>query len=942
MPTYDIVNGLEAKPRLQIDHQKVCVFWDTNLGASEEALVDAYIAAHGLNTAFKYGVDLSLTGYTDRLTLWDLWLSDVADFIETNQIQAICCSPNCPLTQFFIEHQQLSYTSFSTLLASSVSIKNILLSEVIGIETLLSGRFDDHAVKFTAIKTMDNLEDVYYLQNGGLLRDDLPVKDSGFNIGGIESDDFKYSNYRVPQLWSTDFDSVQGRTGIEPRNPHYGAAILKIPSWRIGWKASGNMPSPTAQEITNMVNRGKAAGAISFNDHKTQSRIAMTLRDRTNDGHCGKGVAIGKLLEEIGYTNYNYGFRTTHSNTLANIPAVDDSSLAHFKKLDPISDQTDSRFVSTNAPVLDSDPDPVNSSTIRYYDDASVSAGQKGMRLDAYNGATFPIECFIHFSLFGNFDTDNNLEFYNTASPSSQTIKVKDGGCVIELTSHGHKISPMALRHGASAAFCSYSEPSALSPIMRAERFLFSLLRGNSYAIAANRTQYDWTDEHELWGDGLATPYSEQSNEITPETKKMKKTHRAIIGGPTLQSSAYFFQGGTVGSITGSPSMFPAYLGQPNDNKGVTDFFIDHAYELTNGGTGYQINDELTITGGSGSNARFKAIAPPSPAGVITGLLLSPNNNSTLSLQRGTGYQHGDVLTATGSITGSNNARITVRNDFLYQIKFATDDFSFVTPLGEVTIGYQGLSTDSLEDITDGLIAACKANAGINALYEFEKIQGSNADKNGRFGIRAIYGASLLTNETQVVTPIGTPFQGLISQQFLIAGAQYHSQPYSSSGDYKNSPLSQTKPLANEIRNDNDDIIFQASIANVTSADAAGAGISFPEATRTLLFLTPTNDDAKDIARMVALNGVQPAITKITFKNTQRDELADIVILGTDLNPWVNVSSTYNYATLNANSGAANRTIDFEVGNVYEVTLEFSAKDLGLSGTKRLVRRAYC
>ena len=533
MPTYDIVNGLEAKPRLQIDHQKVCVFWDTNLGASEEALVDAYIAAHGLNTAFKYGVDLSLTGYTDRLTLWDLWLSDVADFIETNQIQAICCSPNCPLTQFFIEHQQLSYTSFSTLLASSVSIKHILLSEVIGIETLLSGIFDDQAVKATAIKTMDNQEDIYYLQNGGLLRDDLPVKDSGFNIGGIESDDFKYSNYKVPQLWSTDFDSVQGRTGIEPRNPHNGAAILKIPSWRIGWKASGNMPSPTAQEITNMVNRGKTAGAISFDDHKTQSRIAMTLRDRTNDGHCGKGVAIGKVLEEIGYTNYNYGFRTTHSNTLANIPAVDDSSLAHFKKLNPISDQTDSRFVSTNAPVLDTEPDPVNSSTIRYYDDASVSAGQKGMRFDAYNGATFPIECFIHFSLFGNFDTDNDLEFYNTASPSSQTIKVKDGGCVVELTSHGHKISPMALRHGASAAFCSYSEPSALSPIMRSERFLFSLLRGNSYAIAANRTQYDWTDEHELWGDGLATPYSEQSNEITPENKTMNNVKFELIAAPS-------------------------------------------------------------------------------------------------------------------------------------------------------------------------------------------------------------------------------------------------------------------------------------------------------------------------------------------------------------------------------------------------------------------------
>ncbi|MDB4426048.1 hypothetical protein N9281_01190, partial [bacterium] len=128
--TYDIVNGLVAKPRLQIDHQKVCVFWDTNLGASEEARVDAYIAAHRLNTAFKYGVDLSLTGYTDRLTLWDLWLSDVADFIEINQIQAICCSPNCPLTQDFIYPGITGGAAFSSLLASSVSVKAMLNRQV--------------------------------------------------------------------------------------------------------------------------------------------------------------------------------------------------------------------------------------------------------------------------------------------------------------------------------------------------------------------------------------------------------------------------------------------------------------------------------------------------------------------------------------------------------------------------------------------------------------------------------------------------------------------------------------------------------------------------------------------------------------------------------------------------------------------------------------------
>ena len=613
--TYDIVNGLDAKPRLQIDHQKVCVFWDTNLGASEEARVDAYIAAHGLNAAFKYGVDLSLTGYNDRLTLWDLWLSDVADFIEINQIQAICCSPNCPMLQDFIYPGIAGGAAFSSLLASSVSVKAMLNSQVT-LDQLLTSQFQNQEVKNLTVKTMDNEEGALYLQNGGLLKDDLPVNDFFFNIGGIESQDFKYSTFDQPQLWSTDFDSVQGRTGIKPRNPHNGAEILKIPSWRIGWKASGNMPSPTAQEITNMVERGKAAGAISFNDHKTQSRIAMTLRDRNSNGHCGKGVAIGKVLEEIGYTNYNYGFRTTHSNTLANIAAVDDSSLAHFKKLDPISNQTDLRFVSTNTPVLDAEPNPVNSSTVRYYDDTQVSAGQKGMRFDAYNGATFPIDCFIHFSLFGNFNSNNNLEFYNTASPSSQTIKVKDGGCVIELTSHGHKISPMALRHGASAAFCSYVEPGGTSSVMKAERFLFSLLRGNSYAIAASRTFDNWMNQVELWGDGLATPYSDQSKQNTPENINMNNVKFELVaikgssdltgGFPAITVAGTNHAVNDIITFVSASNISPASgikikVTSVDGSGGIT------AYAWISGGVGWSNNDvaNQSNTSGTGINAKL-------------------------------------------------------------------------------------------------------------------------------------------------------------------------------------------------------------------------------------------------------------------------------------------------------------------------------------------------
>ena len=937
MSTYDIINGLNQEYRHQIDQQKVCIVWDTNLGASEEARVDAYIAAHDLNTAHKYGLDLSIAANTDRQLLWDAWLSNLADYIETNQIQAICCSPNCPLTQDFIVHQQESLTAFSTLLASSVSIKRMIESGV-SLNTLLSPRNDDQPIKALTIKTLDNTESILYTHNLGLLRDDLPINGYFFNIGGIYSEDFKISSNAPPNIWSTDFNAVKGLTGIKPRNPHNNEPILKIPSWRIGWKASGLMPSPTPQEITDIVNRGKAASAVSFDDHKTQSRITMTLRDRNGQGHCGKGVALGKVLDSIGYTNYNYGFRSNQSNSLAQMPAVDDPSLAHFKKLNPISDQTDSRFVATNTPVLDAEPDPLNSSSVRYYDDASTSVGQKGMRFDTYNGATFPLECFIHFSLFGNFNTNNNLEFYNSAIPSSQTIKVKDGGCVVELTSHGHKISPMALRHGASAALCSYREPSGLSAIMQSERFMFSLLRGNSYALAAFRNQNDWTDEHELWGDGLASPFQTQANDTIQGNKKMKQKLLAVISGKTAVSSPFFLTNGSVGSVSGT-SLFPINAGQPNNLNQSKDFFIDHGYELTNQGTGYSNSDLLTQTAttGSGSGLVFKVTSSVAATGAITSYIQNANSGN-LTISRGSGHAHGDILTLTGSFTGQSNARLTVRNDLLYSIKFETDDFFGVTPWGSKTITYQGLATDSLEDITDGLIAACKADAGINALFSFVKIQGTNATNNGRFGIRAFYNSAVVNHQTQIVTPVDDS-TGLLTQVYIDPTSQYGDAAYASGVPYVDLPTSQSKPASFEYRNDDDQIQFQFGVINVLNADAAAIGLSFPEASRTIFVIFAK--DGTDSARLAELTGKQPEVTKMTFKNLQRTDLDDIVVNGTDLKPWVNVSSVYNYSYLNANSGAENRTLDFEVGNIYEVTIEMSAKNLGLTGSKRLVKRGF-
>tara|TARA_R110002073_G_scaffold289207_1_gene454063 strand:- start:24 stop:986 length:963 start_codon:yes stop_codon:yes gene_type:complete len=120
---------------------------------------------------------------------------------------------------------------------------------------------------------------------------------------------------------------------------------------------------------------------------------------------------------------------------------------------------------------------------------------------------------------------------------------------------------------------------------MKAERFLFSLLRGNSYAIAASRTFDNWMNPVELWGDGLATPYSEQSNEITPENKTMNNVKFELIAAPSY----------TMFSFSG-PSL------------PVT----------TTAGTGHSVNDIVTFNGDRvGSGIKIHVTSVDGSGGIL-------------------------------------------------------------------------------------------------------------------------------------------------------------------------------------------------------------------------------------------------------------------------------------------------------------------------------------
>ena len=513
--TFDVNSKLYQKYIRSIDKQKVMCIWDSGLGASEEALVDAYIAAHPLNSAHKYGVDFQASGVFDEATCWEDWIKDVSDYMTTHQIEAVCISPNCP---------QLAPVHFN-----SSAISNIALSHLFGqlpriakhIETKGYTSFSQFAI-WEGLEMYSWLSDTFDYSYGtsteGISLDGV----AGGNVftnpelmlcDGVGKPDFEYSSrsVRIPYL----SDTVTFKTD--------GYLIKALPRWRIGWKKiHSSQPTITSTDITNMVNAGKA-GEKSLKDHSKVSPIIATLRNRTNSINPAQGVQVATFLEGgLGYEQFKFGVYEDLVPDLdsGKLTALDaqGGKYSYFKNQTPIEANTSSKFTHGLKRVADGETPPTNSSTIRYFDDFTVGTGNQGLALTAHNGAAFPIDVFFHYNQMGNFDSGNSGAFYNSESPSTQAFNVLNGGAIFESTSHGHKISPWAIKNGASVAFGSYPEPYADSVDMYNET-IYEIVSGNSYAVAHLHTvtakrlfnKGGGRCIEELWGDGLASPFKKQS-----------------------------------------------------------------------------------------------------------------------------------------------------------------------------------------------------------------------------------------------------------------------------------------------------------------------------------------------------------------------------------------------------------------------------------------------
>ena len=95
--SFDLIKYNKTKRSAAIDPTKVVVVYDTT-EANELDLVNAYVTARGLDSNHIYPVALGTTYDTSSIDdILTGFLTALGDYVVANDIEAICCSPNCPL-----------------------------------------------------------------------------------------------------------------------------------------------------------------------------------------------------------------------------------------------------------------------------------------------------------------------------------------------------------------------------------------------------------------------------------------------------------------------------------------------------------------------------------------------------------------------------------------------------------------------------------------------------------------------------------------------------------------------------------------------------------------------------------------------------------------------------------------------------------------------------
>jgi hypothetical protein len=584
-----ITDLITKKQRNRIDHKRVACFCDTS-SPNALAQCQAYYAAYpDLDPSLIFQYDLSTAGAKDIATGWSLWFSDWADFLIDNNIEAICCNPELDL------YNPWGYT-FNVSGARNYSFLNTLAA---------AKQFKDYIAKVGGTELGSNVtyypsdsfyspgvtKRVWWEDFGGILGDsDNPTLPVSITTG--EGDNLY--DYTTKDTVTSPKDKLKGYFcgEFDIKTDFFGQPISMLPSWRIGWRSGPNNPAEiTTAEITAMVGRSIATTG-SIKSH-IDNPIVSSSRRRNTQGFVGQAMTVDTIAKDMGFTDVKWGYSEKSDGVSA---LTTWNSKLNTDNYDP--DET----VNTNVAFIENETAGTVGNTYR---DISSNYSSGTYRWHAHNMNTFPMPAFIYIgSCLVNQNQQTNGSWCDAGSDA--IFDVKDGAFFMDMTSHFLYTAGWAIKNGASGVFGSYEEPGT-GQVASGSAIMSNLLRGHQLATSVLFGQYSRPQSTELWGDGLAAPYYNESE----EENNMNNVKFELIAAPAYTAFTLAFlptitTAGT-GHSTGDIITFNGSQvgsGIKIDVTGVDGSGGVTAYEWHSGGLGWGSNEVATQanTTGSGIN----------------------------------------------------------------------------------------------------------------------------------------------------------------------------------------------------------------------------------------------------------------------------------------------------------------------------------------------------
>ena len=594
-----LISDLVTKrSRVSINHKRVVCFCDTS-SANALSQCQAYYAAYpNLDSNLIFQYDLSTAGAKTLSTAWGLWVKDWCEFLVANNAEAVCCNPELDIDNPF--YSSTYNYSFLNWLASGVTLLNLMnAQERTELPSSKLGYFfngyndPDLTTSGTQFQEFSgtNPPDIG-LEYNSFLPTSI-TSGAGDNVydyakkGSIDSDERqRASRGQFTYDWElgSDFNNQPG---------------TYLPSWRIGWKSGNyNPPEITTSEITAMVNRSIAnKGSISsFKEKPIVSSSRVRVSGTYEDYFAGQAMLVDTIFKDMGFLDTKWGYSEDQSG---------ESELTTWNSKLSTDNYDPDETTNTNVQFkLDNVAGTVGSA---YRDLGSNYSVEDNWKWHAHNTNTFPMDAFIYIGgCLVNMNVQTSGSWCDGGSDA--VFNIEDGAFLFEMTSHFLRYGGWAIKNGASAIYGSHIEPTP-QPVSHAGSVATNLLRGHEVASSVLYGQNSSPDRAELWGDGLASPFYQESIE--------EETYMNSVKFQLTATTAYVTYGGTVPSVT-------------------------------NGGTGHAVGDIITLNGSAGgAGVRVKVASLGASDAVATYTWVSG----------GSGWANSEVATQS-STTGSGTTLV--------------------------------------------------------------------------------------------------------------------------------------------------------------------------------------------------------------------------------------------------------------------------------------------